>query len=339
MQIPDWMITEEMKHMEHYRMYAEVFGLDVPLTQSQPTDSIQGTHKTPSAPRSPTPKKDIAESSAPKRSTVICFRLPERRSTRLTPPVPVPTLEKADKMILQDTLQVSLAEHKSREEQEARENVELVNKHLVSEEIEILVEGSENVIDDKVERTNAEEVEVTNVVIPVNVNEEEDEITDEVDQVPVYIAEGLIMERQKTKEEMEQMIAKAILQERGNIQAEISSQNQKAIDHYIPSQVDASMKFENLQVPQTTCRPFVVRPRDQDDPHDDVHPEGENSVKRQKTFEYEAYMSGESSSERGPSTSGNQEQEDDYNFWTDSYASDDDEIPIKQVSQDIMEEV
>ncbi|GJV53659.1 retrovirus-related pol polyprotein from transposon TNT 1-94 [Tanacetum coccineum] len=42
MQIPDWMITEEMKHTEHYRMYAKVFGLDVPLTQSQPTESTQG---------------------------------------------------------------------------------------------------------------------------------------------------------------------------------------------------------------------------------------------------------------------------------------------------------
>ncbi|GKC58882.1 hypothetical protein Tco_1086480 [Tanacetum coccineum] len=69
----------------------------------------------------------------------------------------------------------------------------------------LLVEGSCDVIDDKftlgnvepqipdtrlepqndkespeVERTNDEEVEVTNVVIPVNVNEEEDEIIDEV---------------------------------------------------------------------------------------------------------------------------------------------------------------
>ncbi|GJY07827.1 hypothetical protein Tco_0374881 [Tanacetum coccineum] len=105
MQIPDWMITEEMKHTEHYMMYAEVFGLDVPLTQSQPTESTQGTHRTPSAPRSPTPKKDTAESSAPKRSTVIRFCLPERRSTRLTPPVPVPTVEKANEMILQETLQ------------------------------------------------------------------------------------------------------------------------------------------------------------------------------------------------------------------------------------------
>ncbi|GJV69190.1 hypothetical protein Tco_1484699, partial [Tanacetum coccineum] len=72
------------------------------------------------------------------------------------------------------------------------------------------------------------------------------------------------------------------------------------------------MKFENLQVPQTTCRPSAVRLRDQDDLHDDAHPKGENS---------------------------NQEQEDDYDFWIDSYTSDDDEIPLKQVSQDIMEEV
>nr|GEU56292.1 hypothetical protein [Tanacetum cinerariifolium]GEU97773.1 hypothetical protein [Tanacetum cinerariifolium] len=72
------------------------------------------------------------------------------------------------------------------------------------------------------------------------------------------------------------------------------------------------MKFERLQVPQTTCITPVVCPRDQDDPHDDAHPEGENS---------------------------NQEQTDDYDFWTDSYTSDDDEIPTKKVSQDIMKEV
>ncbi|GKE81661.1 hypothetical protein Tco_1551661, partial [Tanacetum coccineum] len=51
------------------------------------------------------------------------------------------------------------------------------------------------------------------------------------------------------------------------------------------------MKFERLQVPQSTCRTSVVRPRDQDDPHDDAHPEGENSAKWQKTSEYEAYVS------------------------------------------------
>ncbi|GJV99565.1 hypothetical protein Tco_1554817 [Tanacetum coccineum] len=581
MRIPAWMITDEMKLTEHYKMYAEVFGLDVPLTQSQPTESTQGTHRTPSAPRSPNPATETAESSVPKRSTVIRFRLPSRQSARLTPPVPVPSAEKADEMILQDMIQVSLAEHKSREEQEARENVALVYEHLAAEEIEKLVEDPENVDDsspprhddtsipgtrleprsdkespeveivqEKEEETTKDTevepdkdtpmVDVTNIVPPVNVDDEEDEITDEVfelrrrvkgknveetrispipsptrsprnlstlvssdteklqeltvthptpssgssepkltktnrllslikakpnrfkryksffhelqgrygylfahlkkrfmprtssdqladnlhdvmmetlpslvkekvteqvkkevpaqvrDQVPVYLAEGLILERKTTKEETERLISKAILQERGRMQAQISSQIQNAIDNAIPSLVDASvrsymsghilhvhpaqvqsssvpeqqhqlylamkadpllqqqdiaiwlalqMKFEKTQVPQTACRSSAVRTRDQDDPHDDAHPEGENSAKRQKTSEYEAYVSGESSSgqvnveEPGPSTSGNQEQDDEFDFWTDSYASDDDEIPTKQVTQDIMEEI
>ncbi|GKF30807.1 hypothetical protein Tco_0100605 [Tanacetum coccineum] len=59
-----------------------------------------------------------------------------------------------------------------------------------------------------------------------------------------------------------------------------------------------------------------------DDPHDDAHHEGENRAKRQKTSEYEAYMFGESSSGQV-----NKEERDD------------DEIPTKQVLQDIMEEV
>ncbi|GKD40350.1 hypothetical protein Tco_1260557 [Tanacetum coccineum] len=71
----------------------------------------------------------------------------------------------------------------------------------------------------------------------------------------------------------------------------------------------------------------------------------EGMIQDKKTSEYEAYVSGESSSgqinenEQGPSTSGNQEREDDYDFWTESYASDDDEIPTKKMTQDIMEEV
>ncbi|GKC56041.1 hypothetical protein Tco_1083639, partial [Tanacetum coccineum] len=53
-------ITDEMKLTEHYKMYAKVFGLDVPLTQSQLTESTQGTHRTTSAPRSPNPTTEPA---------------------------------------------------------------------------------------------------------------------------------------------------------------------------------------------------------------------------------------------------------------------------------------
>ncbi|GJX33361.1 hypothetical protein Tco_0243216 [Tanacetum coccineum] len=177
------------------------------------------------------------------------------------------------------------------------------------------------------------------------------------DQVPVYVAEGLILERQKTKEEMERMIAKAILLERGNIQAKISLQIQKAIDKQIPSQVDVSVRSymsghilhvhpvqsQTQSVPEQQYQLYLSMKNDpllqqqdiaiwlalqmkfknlQDDTHDDAHPEGENRANRQKTSEYEAYVSGESSSGQV-----NENEQDD------------DEIPTKQMSQDIMEEV
>ncbi|GJT31040.1 hypothetical protein Tco_0911315 [Tanacetum coccineum] len=196
MQIPAWMITDEMKQTEHYRMYAEVFGIVVPLTLSQLTESTQGMHRTPSAPR---------------------------RSTRLTPPTLVPTVDKADELILQDTLQVSLAEHKSREEQSKR-NVTLVDEHIEprsdkeSPEVEIAKEK-------EVEISKEKEVELTNVVIPVNT-------------LPAMVDKHI-------KEQVVKQVPKQVWN----------------------------------QVPVTS----VVRPRDQDDPHDDAHPEGENRAKRQKT--------------------------------------------------------
>ncbi|GJY07942.1 hypothetical protein Tco_0374996 [Tanacetum coccineum] len=69
------------------------------------------------------------------------------------------------------------------------------------------------------------------------------------------------------------------------------------------------------------------------------------NAKRQKTSEHGTYVFGESSSgqdnesEPGPSTSGNQEQLDDFDFWMDSYATDDDELPSEKVSQELAEEM
>ncbi|GKF32719.1 hypothetical protein Tco_0102517, partial [Tanacetum coccineum] len=57
-----------------------------------------------------------------------------------------------------------------------------------------------------------------------------------------YKDEGLILERQKAKEETKRLIAKAILHERRNIQAQISTQIKNAIANVIPSQVDASVR-------------------------------------------------------------------------------------------------
>ncbi|GKB67192.1 hypothetical protein Tco_0928604 [Tanacetum coccineum] len=380
---------------------------------------------TPSTPRSPNPKVDTGESSAPKWLTMIHFCIPHRRSTRLTPPAPVPTVDKADEMVLQDTLQ-----------------------HLASEEIEKMVDKPKNVIDDSPIPRNDDqnipnisleprsdkespEVEITNVVIPVNVNEEEEDITDEVyelkqrekgkiieesrstpsptpirsprihtdlvsldteklqeltetDTTPTpsssllntklsttnrllslfkakparfkryksffqevmvqslptmvdkYIKEQV--EKQQNKEETDKMIAKAMLQERRRLQAEISSQIQQAIDNNIPSLVDASvrnyMSGHILHVhpaqPQTTSIP-----EQQYQLYLKLLEELLSFAQEiRKTLMMKLLLRG-----RIVQIGSNQKQVDDCDFWTESYASDDDEIPTKQVSQDIMKEV
>ncbi|GJU82541.1 retrovirus-related pol polyprotein from transposon TNT 1-94 [Tanacetum coccineum] len=466
MQIPAWMITDEIKQIEHYRMYTEVFGIDVPLTQSQPTESTYRKHRTTSAHRSPNPDKEAAVSSAPRRSTVIRLCNPEKRSTRLTPPAPVPT--------------------------ETRENVALVDEHLASEEIEKMVDEQENIVDDssiprndepnipdtkieprsnkespEVEITKDKEVEITketlvrrekgklieetrNSPIPTPIRsprihtnlvsldiEKLQELTDTLHTTSssssphkklaktnrilslfkikpnrfkryksffhelqgcyghlfAHLRERFMSRKsfdtlannlhdvmvetlpamvdKHIKEQVVKQVPEQVrnqVPERGNIQAQILTQIENAIANVIPSQVDASVrsymsghilhvhpaqsqtssvpeqqyqlylamktdpqlqqqdiaiwlplqiKFERNTILQTACRTPAIRPRDQDDPHDDAHLE----------------------EEQAPSTLGNQEQDDDFDFWTDSYASDDDEIPTKQVSQDIMEEV
>ncbi|GKE27468.1 hypothetical protein Tco_1442852, partial [Tanacetum coccineum] len=299
-----------------------------------------------------------------------------------------------------------------------------------------MMEGSENVIDDslppmndelnipgtrleprsdkkspEVEITNDEEVEITNVVIPVNVKEEEEEITDEVYELKRKEKGKIVEESRSTPfptpirsprihtnlvssdtEKLQELTVSsnklyktnrllslfkakpARFKRYKNFFQELQGRYTYLFEHLkarflsrksfdtiadhlqevmvesLPTMVDTHIKEQlKKQVPEQVRDQVpvtsAVRPRDQDDPHDDAHPEGENNAKRQKTYEYEAYVSGESSSgqvnekERGPSTSGNQEQVDDYDFWTDSYALNDDEIPMKQVSQDIMEEV
>ncbi|GKC54559.1 hypothetical protein Tco_1077304 [Tanacetum coccineum] len=87
----------------------------------------------------------------------------------------------------------------------------------------------------------------------------------------------------------------------------------------LPIWLALKYKFKRLHVSDTPCRPSAVRPRDQDDPHDDAHPEGENSAKRQKTSEHVTYVFGESSS--------GQANEND------------DELPTEKVSQELVNEM
>ncbi|GKC26225.1 hypothetical protein Tco_1033519 [Tanacetum coccineum] len=72
---------------------------------------------------------------------------------------------------------------------------------------------------------------------------------------------------QQSQADVEKMIADAIQQEHENLWAEITLQINNSITNHVPSQVNSSV------------RSFAFRTRDQDDPHDDAHPEGKNNVK------------------------------------------------------------
>ncbi|GJR03659.1 retrovirus-related pol polyprotein from transposon TNT 1-94 [Tanacetum coccineum] len=172
-----------------------------------------------------------------------------------------------------------------------------------------------------------------NVVIPVNVIEEEEEITDEVYELKRK-KKGKIVEESRSTPFPTPIRSPRIHVDLLSITKHHSvpepsfitvisfyKANPQLQQQDIAIWLALQMKFESLQVPQTTCRSYVVRPRDQDNPHDEAHPEGENRAKRQNTSEY------------------SKRAKDDYDFWTESYASDDDEIPTKQMSQDIIEEV
>ncbi|GJT25927.1 hypothetical protein Tco_0895864 [Tanacetum coccineum] len=69
MKILKWMLIEEMTLTANYRMYATIFRVDDPTSQSQPIESTQGTHRTTSAPRTPNLATTEGESSAQHKPT------------------------------------------------------------------------------------------------------------------------------------------------------------------------------------------------------------------------------------------------------------------------------
>ncbi|GJR15466.1 hypothetical protein Tco_0798118 [Tanacetum coccineum] len=370
MKIPSWMITNEIKLTYNYQM------------------------KT-SALRTLNPEIAEGGSSASRKSIVIRLRIPPRRSTRLTPPTSIPTTNEADDLVLQDTLQVSLAKQKSHEELEAKQNVEIVKEHLMAEEIEKLVEGTKNV-----EKT-------ADISQPVNVIEEEEESAEDDYELKIrekgkqrgklqeltvndplpsssttssslfnlsatqkllslfkpktsrfkryksffdelqgnygYLFGHLkrrFMPRTKfnelarylqeimqeslpkmvddrinefTNKQVQLYVAQGIIIERLQSQADVAKMIADAIQQEcenlrseISLQIsDAITNHIPSQVDSsvrnyiTPCRPSAIRLRDQEDPHNDAYPEGEKN----------------------------------------SYATDDDELPIEKVSQELMEEM
>ncbi|GKC26037.1 hypothetical protein Tco_1028187 [Tanacetum coccineum] len=299
MKIPDWMITDEMKLTENYR--------------------ITSAHTTPN------PVVAEGESSALRQSTVIRLRIPPRRSTRLIPPTPILTTDESDDLVLHDTLQV-----RSQSDKE-------------SSEVEKIVDISQ----------------------PMNVIKEEEESTEDdyefmprrkFDELAQCLQDIMLDSLPKLSQaDVAKMTADAIQQESENLRSKISSQVNDAISNHIPSKVDSSVKRymsghvlhvhptqATLTSAQEQQHQLYLTMKDNPLLQQDNLPIWlalkykferlyVNSGKRQKTSEHK--------SEPGPSTSCNQEQSDDFYFWTNSYAIDDDVIPNENVSQELVDEI
>nr|GEU66389.1 retrotransposon protein, putative, Ty1-copia subclass [Tanacetum cinerariifolium] len=259
MKIPAWMISEAMKHTEHYRIYAEVFGIDVPLTQSQLTESTQGTYRIPSAPRLE-PRSDKESLDVEFTDVVIhvnvneeeeeitdeVYELKQREYRKIIEEsrnIPFPTPIRSPRIY---TDLVSLDTEKLQERFMPRKSFTNLADHLQEVMVDSLPTMVENHVKEQVQKQVPEQVR---------------------DQVPKAIANDIPSQ----------------------VDVSVRSYMSGHILHVHPAQLQTtSVPEQQYQLTYAVC------PKDQDDPHDDAHPEGENN---------------------------------------------DDEIPTKQVSQDIIEEV
>ncbi|GJZ49736.1 hypothetical protein Tco_0603926 [Tanacetum coccineum] len=229
-----------------------------------------------------------------------------------------------------------LLDFKIHEDLEAKQNEEKDKEHLMAEEIEKLVEGTENLEENELQGRYRYLFE--HLKTRFKPRKKFYDLAQHLQEVMEESLPKMVDTRIKALTKTQSDVADAIQQECENLWAEISSQINNVITNHIPSQFDSSVrnymsrhilhtilgcnKFERLHASDTSCRPSAIRLRDHDDPHDDAHPEGENSAKRQKTSEHGIYVFEES-----PSGQDNKSEPDD------------DVLPIEKVSQELVEEM
>nr|GEV46983.1 hypothetical protein [Tanacetum cinerariifolium] len=174
-----------------------------------------------------------------------------------------------------------------------------------------MVEGTENVDADKLVNTifNSQndldtrlepksckeclEVEITNVVQPVNIIDEEDEsvkddyelgrrihsvITNQIlfhvdSSVRSYMSSHIlhVHPTQASQNYVQEQEYQLYLTMKDDLQMQCDD---------LPIWLALKIKFKGLIANNTMCRSPAIRPRDQDNHHDDAHPEGENNAKK-----------------------------------------------------------
>nr|GEV48974.1 hypothetical protein [Tanacetum cinerariifolium] len=201
---------------------------------------------------------------------------------------------------------------------EADEELQGVDEHLLDDDMEKIVEGDEesdankltvDMInshkdpDTKIDHgSHKETLEVEEVVDYMSIDEAVEEESSEAALIRKKgkVSEVIKLEREKTKADIASMVANAI------------KDDKQARNDDLPLWIALMYKVERLASYVDPCRVDAFRSRDHEYHHDDdVRPEGESSAKRQRTFEKRTYTRG----------------------------TNDDEVPFEELSQEILAEM
>ncbi|GKC87301.1 hypothetical protein Tco_1147950 [Tanacetum coccineum] len=224
-----------------------------------------------------------------------------------------------------DIVGMKIPKQKSREELEAKQNEEKVKEHLMAEEIEKLVEGTENVEENvKVDSSTLRKNEIKMILTL----EEEESAKDDHE----------LKRKEKRKHVDESRHTPSPTTNRSHrihstlISLDTEKLQELTVNDPPPSSSTPSSSSPRSKLSATNRLLSLFKPKT-------------GRFKRYKIFFdelqgcYESSSGQDNKSEPSPSTLGNQEELDDFDFWTDSYATDDDELPTEKVSQEIVDEM
>ncbi|GKC51772.1 hypothetical protein Tco_1074517 [Tanacetum coccineum] len=147
--IPADLITDEIQDTQEYKDYVKEFvKVDVLMIQPQLVESTQGTYRVPRAPRTPNPVVDIVQKKKGKcaaretRSPIPSLKIHVRQQKPISPTIPPPSDDRERDDITEATL-LSLALHKTTKITEKQENVAAVEKKILEEDVDKIVEGKD----------------------------------------------------------------------------------------------------------------------------------------------------------------------------------------------------
>nr|GEX03376.1 putative ribonuclease H-like domain-containing protein [Tanacetum cinerariifolium] len=235
MKIPSWMITDEMKLTENYKM-------------------------TTSALRSPNPNVNEGESSTQRKSTVISLRIPPRCIA---------------KQKIRDDLEAEKNVEKVKEHLVAEEIEKMVEGTKSGDENEAdnSILNSQNDPGTRLDPESYKEsleVEKTAVVQPVNVIEKEDESAKDDYELRRRSGHNV-----KSYFSCSSNSSQQASTQKQQYQLYLTMKDNPQLQHDdLLIWLALKIKFEGINASNTPCRSFTIRLRDQDDPHDDAHPKG-----------------------------------------------------------------